>query len=162
MTARAGAAKRRDDVFVSCLQHERMTVAMHLAEVRHHSAGPLKFEKVVERCVEEDAAMHNALRGQKKPLSGKPPPICDVTQAAPLPRLLERDEVLVPIAVSQIVQDEVAVPCLPSGSGAGGRRRRRKHERLVLLATSRTHGVREGMYRQSLAAHWSGIDLLKG
>ena len=51
----SSARRRRERRLRSMLRHERMAVAMALAEALHHSSGP----KVMER------AQHTALRGQK-------------------------------------------------------------------------------------------------
>ena len=60
MAARdAGSARRRRERRLRMhLRHERLSVAMALAEALHHSSGPLKHDK---RVVEE--AQHGAVRG---------------------------------------------------------------------------------------------------
>ena len=65
------AARRRQRRLRSWLRHERMTVAMTLAEMAHHTAprGP-KMARVGEEVVQD---AHEALRGQKTPPPGKRP-----------------------------------------------------------------------------------------
>ena len=65
------AARRRQRRLRSWLRHERMTVAMTLAEMAHHTAprGP-KMARVGEEVVQD---VHEALRGQKTPPPGKRP-----------------------------------------------------------------------------------------
>ena len=56
------------------MRHERLSVAMALAEALHHSAGPR--EKVVKRREGPEGEVretHDALRGQKRPLPGTRP-----------------------------------------------------------------------------------------
>ena len=65
------AARRRQRRLRSWLRHERMTVAMTLAEITHHTAtrGP-KMARVVEEVVHD---LHEAPRGQKTPPPGERP-----------------------------------------------------------------------------------------
>ena len=69
------------------MRHERLSVAMALAEALHHSAGPR--EKVVERREGPEGEVretHDALRGQKRPLPGTRPaplPVVAVPQGRP-------------------------------------------------------------------------------
>ena len=65
------AARRRQRRLRSWLRHERMTVAMTLAEMAHHTAprGP-KMARVGEEVVQD---AHEALRGLKTPPPGKRP-----------------------------------------------------------------------------------------
>ena len=59
------AARRRQRRLRSWLRHERMTVAMTLAELTHHTAPRgLKMARVGEEVVQD---AHEALRGQKTP-----------------------------------------------------------------------------------------------
>ena len=65
------------------MRHERLSVAMALAEALHHSSG-LLTKKVVERRERPEGEVretHYALRGQKRPLPG--------TRPAPLPVVAE-------------------------------------------------------------------------
>ena len=60
----AGAAKRRRDRRLrQCLRHERMTVAMAVAEATHHSAPRRQKTATAIREVEEQAT-HDGLRAQ--------------------------------------------------------------------------------------------------
>ena len=64
-----GSARRlRERRLRSFLRHERMAVALHLAEALHHSSGA-SLEPVAERREEEVEAevVHDALRGQEQP-----------------------------------------------------------------------------------------------
>ena len=65
------AARRRQRRLRSWLRHERVTVAMTLAELTHHTAprGP-KMARVGEEVVHD---AHEALRGQKTPPLGTQP-----------------------------------------------------------------------------------------
>ena len=65
------AARRRQRRLRSWLRHERMTIAMTLAEMAHHTAprGP-KMARVGEEVVQD---AHEALRGQKTPPPGTQP-----------------------------------------------------------------------------------------
>ena len=65
------AARRRQRRLRSWLRHERMTVAMTLAEMTHHTSprGP-KMARVGEEVVHD---AHEALRGQKTPPPGTQP-----------------------------------------------------------------------------------------
>ena len=64
------AARRRQRRLRSWLRHERMTVAMTLAEKLHHTSRGQKFVMVGEEVVH---AAHDALRGQKTPPLGVRP-----------------------------------------------------------------------------------------
>ena len=64
------ARRRRERRLRSMLRHERMAVAMAVAESLHHSAQ--RPEKARAREVEEQD-QHEALRRQKAPPPGKPP-----------------------------------------------------------------------------------------
>ena len=61
------AARRRQRRLCSWLRHERMTVAMTLAEMLHHTSRGQKFARVGEEVVHD---AHDALRGQKTPPPG--------------------------------------------------------------------------------------------
>ena len=83
MLAAQGAARRRQRRLRQFLRHERLSVAIALAEALHHSYG-LLTKKVVERREGPEGEVretHDALRGQKRPLSG--------TRPAPLPVVAE-------------------------------------------------------------------------
>ena len=85
-----GSARRqRERRLRSFLRHERMAVALHLAEALHHSSGA-SLEPVVERREEEVEAevLYDALRGQEQPPPGmRPGSLSDPGVAAWAPRL---------------------------------------------------------------------------
>ena len=106
------AARRRQRRLRSWLRHERMTVAMTLAEMTHHTAprGP-KMARVGEEVVHD---AHEALRGQKTPPLGTQPAALREPRAAvgcgarggvpPLPALggdCSLDDVAVQFLVAQ-------------------------------------------------------------
>ena len=87
---RAGAARRRRERRLrSWWRHERMSIAMALATVEHHSYGPtandaLRGQKTVTRAGEvEERELHGAPRRQKPPPPGtRPTPLVEVGQWA--------------------------------------------------------------------------------
>ena len=118
------ARRRRERRLRSMLRHERMSVAMALAEKLHHSACrsvPLK-EELVEH------EMHNAPRGQKTAsgrgteffdvfdeelVGGRPPPLPEV--AGPQARVLRRT--VEPIIESFVPVQMIDVPVPQSSMG---------------------------------------------
>ena len=112
----SSARRRRERRLRSMLRHERMAVAMALAEALHHSSGL----KVMER------AQHAALRGQetgtRAGLAG-PAPVTDyvapapaVFVAAPVPRVvgsLPPGEVFAAPVVDQVHQEQLAASEIP-------------------------------------------------
>ena len=102
------AARRRQRRLRSWLRHERMTVAMTLAEKLHHTSRGQKLARVGEEVVHD---AHDALRGQKTPPPGvRPGSLCD-----PGPqrsdRTVRRSSGEVPL---------LAVPVLAGGDGVDG------------------------------------------
>ena len=83
---RAGAARRRRERRLrSWWRHERMSIAMALATVEHHSYGPtandaLRGQRTVTRAGEgEERELHDAPRRQKPPPPGtRPTPLVEV------------------------------------------------------------------------------------
>ena len=92
--------RRRQRRLRSWLRHERMTVAMTLAEMTHHTAG----EEVVH-----DA--HDALRGQKTPPPGVRPGSLSDPGPQRSDRTVRRSSGAVPL---------LAVPVLAGGDGVDG------------------------------------------
>ena len=115
------ARRRRERRLCSMLRHERMAVAMALAESLHHSAQPL--EKARAREVEEQD-QHEALRRQEAPPPGKRP---GVLQDPELQGRVERhcgvgyELVLAPdVPVLQMVEQSVGRFCAGFPRGGGG------------------------------------------
>ena len=102
------AARRRQRRLRSWLRHERMTVAMTLAEKLHHTSRGQKLARVGEEVVHD---AHDALRRKKTPPPGvRPGSLCD-----PGPqrsdRTVRRSSGEVPL---------LAVPVLAGGDGVDG------------------------------------------
>ena len=75
------AQRRRQRRFRQFLRHERLSVAMHLAEALHHSAGPSKLKVVERRERQEEAGSetYHAPRGPKAlPPGMRPAPPSEV------------------------------------------------------------------------------------
>ena len=101
--------RRRQRRLRSWLRHERMTVAMTLAEMTHHTAprGPMMARVGGE--VVHDA--HDALRGQKPPLPGVRPGSLSDPGPQRSDRTVRRSSGEVPL---------LAVPVLAGGDGVDG------------------------------------------
>ena len=141
------AARRRQRRVHSWLRHERMTVAMTLAEMSHHTAprGP-KMARVGE---EVEYEKHAGIRAQKTPPPGERPGIL----AEPGPQRSDRT-----VRRSSGETPLLAVPVLAGGDGVDGtalsflvrravedrRRRRRRRGRRRKLRRRRTWSSRRG------------------
>ena len=102
------AARRRQRRLRSWLRHERMTVAMTLAEKLHHTSRGQKFARVGEEVVND---AHDALRGQKTPPPGVRPGSLSDPGPQRSDRTVRRSSGEVPL---------LAVPVLAGGDGVDG------------------------------------------
>ena len=108
---RAGAARRRERRLRSWAKHERLSVAMALAEKLHHSAQKVVEQHVVPREQKtasaregeeyKKKALYEAPRGQKTPLPGT-----RTVSTAPVP------QVVLPDLGGEVVHDATLVAFL--------------------------------------------------
>ena len=102
------AARRRQRRLRSWLRHERMTVAMTLAEKLHHTSRGQKLARVGEEVVHD---AHEALRRQKTPPPGVRPSSLFDPGPQRSDRTVRRSSGEVPL---------LAVPVLAGGDGVDG------------------------------------------